>query len=154
MNNPFKIDFRKWVLLLIPTMLRKPVVYHFIYVVILPIVSVYRSFYIRRMNNNFYARYDSSYGNIQRMLNLMFPSEVGNIVVKPSVTSEVLYDKVYVTDSHTAPHSAFVGQSYIDKSVTQKLFDVVLPSDLQSQKQQIANLVGRYSLPGYGFNIY
>ena len=155
MNNPFRIDFRKWVLMLLPTTLRKHVLYHFVYMAILPIASVYRSFAVRRMNDNFYARYDSSNGNIQRMLNILFPSESGKIVVRLSVTTDLEYKKVYVTDSWQNPNSAFVGESYIDKPMPQKLFDVVLPSDLQDEetKKQISTIVGRYALPGYGFNI-
>ena len=156
MNNPFKIDFRKWALMLIPTMLRKHVLYHFVYVAISPIVSVYRSFYVRRINDNFYARYDSSNGNIQRVLNILFPSEIGKIVVRLSSTSDLEYKKIYVTDSWQKPNSAYVGESYIDGAVPQKLFDVVLPSDLKDDetKKRISTIVGRYALPGYGFNIY
>lgn len=155
-SNPFKIDFRKWVLMLIPTMLRKPVLYHFVYVATLPIVSVYRSFAARRMNNNLFARYDSSNGNIQRMLNILFPSEVGSVIVRPSTTAEVQDKRVYLTTSIPSEYTpAIVGESYIDKELAQNLFEVVLPSDLKNDetKKQISVIVSRYALPGYTFNI-
>lgn len=157
MSNTFRIDIKRWALLLLPTALRKKTLFRLICAMLAPLMRIYDSFYSRRGNNIIYARCDSSYGNIQRMLNTLFPSEQGNISVVPAVTSAVAYDKRYVTTLRTANGAAFVGDSYIDRAITQKLFDVILPSDLAAdseKKAQIANIVGRYALPGYGFNIY
>lgn len=142
--------------MLLPTQLRKAVLYHLVYVMIVPIVRVYRTFAQRRMTNNFYATYDSSYGNIARMLNILFPSEVGTITVTPATTTDVELDKMYITTDKSTAGSIFIGECYIDKSKTQKLFNVTLPSDLKSntqKKKQIDTIVSMYALPGYGYNI-
>ena len=157
MGNSFRIDIRRLALLMLPTVLRKKVLFRLICAMLSPLMRVYGSFYSRRDNNIIYARCDSSYGNIQRMLNTLFPSEQGSISVVPAVTTDVAYDKRYVTTLRTATGAAFVGDSYIDRAIAQKLFDVILPPDLAAdseKKAQIANIVGRYALPGYGFNIY
>lgn len=157
MSNTFRIDIRRLALLLLPTALRKKVLFRLICAMLSPLMRVYGSFYSRRGNNIIYARCDSSYGNIQRMLNILFPSGQGSISVVPAVTTDVAYDKRYVTTLRTATGAAFVGDSYIDRAIAQKLFDVILPADLAAdseKKAQIANIVGRYALPGYGFNIY
>lgn len=157
MSNTFRIDIKRWALLLLPTALRKKTLFRLICAMLAPLMRIYDSFYSRRGNNIIYARCDSSYGNIQRMLNTLFPSGQGSISVVPAVTTDVAYDKRYVTTLRTATGAAFVGDSYIDRAIAQKLFDVILPSDLAAdseKKAQIANIVGRYALPGYGFNIY
>lgn len=152
MNNPFKIDFRKWLLLLTPTVLRKKTLYHYFYTFFAPIVSLYRTFYRNRALNNFYAKYDTSLGNLQRMLNILYPSETSQIIIVTTENSDVQYMKKYVTIERE-DKSAYVGIDYIDKPTSQKLFKVTVPSDLQSKKDEIAKTVERYTLPGYGFKI-
>lgn len=152
MNRPFVIDFRKWVLMLFPPRLRKPVLYHLVYRMLTPVASMFSSFKLRRETNLLYAKYDSSYGNIERMLNVLFPSEEGKIKVRKADMSEVLLNRVYVTVEQSGM-SAYVGQSYIDKAVPQPLFDVIVPNDIKSKAGQISDVVGRYCLPGYGYRI-
>lgn len=153
MEQPFKIDFRKWVLLLLPTPLRKSVLYHFIWCLLVPIVRIYRAFWMRRQTDNFYAKYDSSYGNIERMLNILFPSDEGIILVQESDNTQPEVKGTYVFVDRTEPNAAFVGVSYIDAEITQNLFDVIVPDDLEDQKDKIGEVVADYALPGYGFNI-
>lgn len=156
MSYTFNLDIRRWVMLVLPPVLRKPVLCRFLFAAVAPLRSIYTSFSQRRASNLIYARCDSSYGNIKRTLNTLFPSDDGEISVVPAETTEVEYEKVYVMQSRAEQGAAFVGESYIDRAIPQKLFDVILPPDLyedEGKKTQIAGIVGRYALPGYGFNI-
>lgn len=152
MNNPFQIDFRKWALLLLPTPLRRQTLFQFLSVLLSPLISLYNIFAKRRDNDNIYARYDSSAGNIQRMLNILFPSGEGRIIVRTIDPTEVEYQRIYITTNPTS-NSAYVGKSYIDMAVAQMLFEVIIPSDLLPKKDEINDVVSRYALPGFGYNI-
>lgn len=157
MNKPFDIDFKRWLLLLLPTPLRKKVLVRLMYVMMRPIGRLHGIFLSNRDTDNFFAKYDSSYGNLKRMLNSLFPSQDGEIDVREADTTELEYQRVYVTQDRMEYGSAFVGQSYIDKAKAQKLFDVILPDDVKSDTEkvkEINSIVSRYALPGYGFNIY
>lgn len=154
-NRAYILDLRKWVLLLLPTALRRDALYHLVYVLVVPLVTVYRSFYQRRQTSLFYARYDSGRGNIERMLNILFCGGYDHsnrqIEVANAITTSIEYEHVYVTTA-VEDDSAIVG-GYIDSPKPQDLVEVRVPAALMGQQDKIGKLVGNYLLPNVGFKI-
>lgn len=156
-GNIFKVDLRYWLIGWLPIALRKPVLVHLLWRIFAPVWTIYKSFYRKRSEDNFYARYDSGKGNVERMLNILFDNEERDIVVlnyentiarRPIYLNEALGENSAVVSS-----SSLVYNSYIEGEMVQKAFAILVPGRLRAQVENIRAKATMYVLPGMGFDI-
>ncbi|MDR0834612.1 MAG: hypothetical protein LBN93_10605 [Candidatus Symbiothrix sp.] len=94
----FQIDYKKLVLLLLPTMLRREVVYAFLKAMTAPVISLYNQFTSNRDNNLYRLQISGQVCYLRRLLNDAFPSANGNIRIEEGSTSgnwQYAYDEDY-----------------------------------------------------------
>lgn len=156
-ENIFKLDLRKFLVLWLPTPLRKPVLVHLLWCALLPLWTAFQVFYRKRLENVFYARYDSGKGNIERMLNILFDSQLRGIKIesggnaikrRPIYLFEKLKEGAAVVSS-----SSLVNDSYIEREQVQVAFCILVPRRLKNQVDNIRSKANLYVLPGMGFTI-
>lgn len=162
----FKLNIDKLNLLLLPAVLRKPVIYGFCKAFSKPIKSIYMRFMARRQEILFTLKYDSGKYNIERYLNRSF-SDGGNDVYitfyegkKGTYLSQTLPFCITETSHKGECTGIYLGSVnpvyvpfYIDATAKIPDFVVNVPSYLSSRVSEINNSVSKLALPGYTFSI-
>lgn len=157
----FKVNIDKLNLLVLPTMLRKPMLYAICKALSSPIKTIYDSFMARRKSTLFALKYDSSKYSIERYLNLAFSDGGMDIYITnvrdtrakglPQFIPFYMRDDVYgTTQRKYMPHSM---PFFIDSIAKTADFTVYVPSTLSSQVDNIRAAVDRLKLPPYTFEV-
>lgn len=76
MNRVFEIDFKKLIVLLLPTFLRKPVLFSLLKALIRPVVILYDDFKTQRTKNLYRANHNGQVCYLRKMLNDYFDNDL------------------------------------------------------------------------------
>jgi hypothetical protein len=82
MEHIFNINYKRLVLLSLPTFLRKPLLVAFLHAAVAPATSLYRLFMINRINNLYRLRMNAQVCYLRKVLNDAFPSVNGAIQIR------------------------------------------------------------------------
>jgi hypothetical protein len=84
MEKIFEINYKRLVLLLLPTFLRRSMIVAFLHAMTAPVVTLYNSFIAARKNNLYRLRMNGQVCYLRRLLNDAFPSANGAIRIDNS----------------------------------------------------------------------
>jgi hypothetical protein len=84
MERIFNINYKRMVLLSLPTFLRRPLLVAFLHAAVAPATSLYRLFMLNRTNNLYRLRMNAQVCYLRKMLNDAFPSADGGIKIRDS----------------------------------------------------------------------
>ena len=157
----FEIDYKRLIVLLLPTFLRKETTVTFLRIMTLPVVSLYNQFTTNRNANLYRLQNNGQVCYLRRLLNDAFPEANGKIQIKDgTATGNWLYawDKDYdpynyyllIADSGTM----FWNKDTILEGVSN--FTVVVPASFAGKTNDIAkiiSLVNEYKLLSKSYNI-
>lgn len=158
----FRLNIDKLNLLMLPTFMRKPVMYAFCKVFSRPLKSVYDGFLARRAAVLFLLKYDSGKYNIERYLNLSFGDGGQDIFITNNGGPERPYLTEYLP--FTLLPSEYRGEVvrtylthelpfYIDTITRGVDFTVHIPSSMHGRLEDIRATVAGLALPSYAFDI-
>ena len=158
----FKLNIDKLNLLVLPTFLRKPVMYAFCGVFSKPLKSIFGRFLTRRAEVLSLLKYDSGKYNIERYLNKSFGDGGTDIYITNESGRPLSYLTQYIP--FTIVSDAYAGNVtrsyltqtipfYIDPIERGKDFTVHIPSSMHGQRSDIEAAVRRLALPSYEFTI-
>ena len=82
MDKVFNISYRKMVVLLLSTFLRRPLLVAFLHAAVAPLTSLHRLFMINRTNNIYRLRMNAQVCYLRKVLNDAFPSVDGAIQIR------------------------------------------------------------------------
>jgi hypothetical protein len=99
MSSVFKIDYKKLPVLLLPTFLRKSVLYRLLKAAIKPVVSLYDAFLTTRNQNNYTINQTGQVCYLRGLLNDAFDAELRRLYVADGEASDwiILYKKSLFT---------------------------------------------------------
>lgn len=162
MNKIFNIDYKRQVLLLLPTFLRKEVLVAFLRAMTAPVVTDYNSFLTNRNNNLYRARMNGQVCYLRRVLNDAFPEANGAIRIEDGVIAgKWLYahdesspEQLFITDEGTVFHD--------ESAMTEGVHDfmVIVPLHLKDKEgedggnyRKLRALLNYYKLPSKSYTI-
>lgn len=158
----FKIDINKLGLLLLPTSLRKPLLYAYTKAVAAPLRTIYSAFMSARERTLFALQYDSSVYNIERYLNIVFSDGGEAIYITLADNSDTAYltkfvpFTLYDPDAYGPVSQIYLTEwlgFYLDAVERGVDFVVHIPAALSGQRDNIAASVRSLALPSYAFQI-
>jgi hypothetical protein len=82
MENVFNISYRKLVVLLLPTFLRRPLMVALLQAAVAPVNTLHRLFMLNRTNNLYRLRMNAQVCYLRKVLNDAFPSATGAIQIR------------------------------------------------------------------------
>ncbi|HOI27093.1 MAG TPA: hypothetical protein PLN63_05295 [Paludibacteraceae bacterium] len=90
--NLYQIDYRKLVALLLPTMLRKPIIIIFLQCATLAVKLRHHDFLSNRDSNMYRLQHNGQVCHLRALLNEAFPTRSTDFIIEDSsVTSEFVY---------------------------------------------------------------
>lgn len=87
MNKVFNIDYKRLIVLLLPTFLRKPVLYSLLKAMISPVISLYDAFLTNRAQNIYKANINGQVCHLRGMLNDNFDNDQRRIYISNGSTN-------------------------------------------------------------------
>jgi len=165
----FDVNWDRLNLLLLPTFLRKPLVFAFLRATTAPIWTIYRYFIANRAETMFILKYDTSKGNLERALNIRFET-TGIYVVNSDLYVD---DTVYLSDENIAFIPFYLGtiidlagiertyfddtlylDFYIDPKIALVDFIIMVPAAIDViYHDEIVRFAQFFTLPGFRFTI-
>lgn len=163
--NVFKINWDRFILLLLPTSLRKPLLFAFLRAALFPLKQVYGQFIRMRENNLFLMKYDTSRRNLELALRIRFNDN--NIYVVNAVYNVGLYLDFYIDDSyirpngfHTKRKTAYLNQYlnfWLEQETMTDDFTIYVPNGTfltnEHHSGEITNFTRLFTLPGFKFSV-
>ncbi len=166
----FDVDWNKLNLLLLPTFLRKKVIYAFLHAVTAPVWTLYNLFYAKRLETLFLLRYDTSKRNVEIVLCKKFECE-GIYIINNNAVDDALYlsdnedETVYLPDFLS--EQGYIVQVetiylddetylpfYIDGEIKTADFTIMVPNDVYSvYASEIRSYAELFALPGFMFDV-
>jgi hypothetical protein len=160
MNKIFEINYKKLVLLLLPTFLRRELLVSFLHAMTAPVVSLYDLFINNRKNNLYRLRMNGQVCYLRRLLNDAFPEAHGAIQIESSKT---IGQWQYAWDKEYDPYMRYLlitneGTVFLDKSaILQSVngFVVSVPRALHNinNDAKLRSLLNAYKLLGKSYTI-
>ena len=158
----FEVDWDKLNLLLLPTFLRKPLLFAFLKAATAPVWTTYRHFYESRTETLFLLRYDTSKGNVERVLRKKFEDE-GIYIVNNNNVDNALYldfyldgyvnEQGYVVETQTAYLDRYL-DFYLDPPMLKADFTIMVPTETFSAfESEIRRYAAMFVLPGFLFEV-
>ncbi|MBF2708790.1 hypothetical protein [Flavobacterium soyangense] len=150
----YKIDFDKLILLLLPTFLRKPVLFGYLKSLVAPITSLYHRWSLLRDDNLEILKYNSQRCYLRGALNDRYDPDERRITI--SNTSNKVQDYIYTFGENT-PVS--LGTMFIESAFnyagTTVDFIVNVPQQIIAMKKQpaIEATIEFYALAGKSYKI-
>jgi hypothetical protein len=149
----YKIDFDKLILLLLPTFLRKPVLFGYIRALIAPIASLHYKWSRMRVDNIVKMSYNSQRCYLRKALNDKYDTDLRRITIDGTLGVE--QDYIY-TPAENSP--VFLGVMYLEQDfnyVSSKVdFLVNVPREIMNFKlNEIVATLEFYKLPGKQYQI-
>ena len=162
MARYFEVDWDKLNLLLLPTFLRKPVLFAFLKAATAPVWTIYTRFFNQRTETLFLLRYDTSKGNVERVLRIKFNDD-GIYIINNNNVDNALYLDFYL-DGYLS------GQGYVVETITAYLeeylpfelevpvmkpdFTIMVPlSTYNESADEIRRYAAHFVLPGFYFDV-
>lgn len=154
----FRIDFDRLIALLLPTFLRRPVIYSVLHAAVSQLKVLYESFCTARKEHNYHLTHNGQVCYLQAVLNDHFKSSMGSIeIVTAESDGEWLYAisesgvqiPLVISEDHNAADGAKVAllsdEAYLN--IPQNEFIVSVPADIyDSSLKDIEALVNKYKL--------
>jgi hypothetical protein len=151
MEQVFNISYRKLVVLLLPTFLRRPLLVAFLHACVAPIVTLHRLFMVNRTNNLYRLRMNAQVCYLRKALNDAFPSVNGAIQIRDAdrggkwmfaYDQDVDHTALIIEDSGTM----FYGRAAIIEQAAG--FEVVVPPLLKTPNNdtKLRVLLNQYKL--------
>jgi hypothetical protein len=167
--NLFKVNWDRLNVLLLPTFLRKPLLFAFLKATTAPIWTIYKKFFDNRNETMFILKYDTSKGNLERSLNTRFETD-GIYVVNTEVyvdervflsDDDILHIEFYIgeiTDLTTVERTYFDDTLWIDFYIDPKIaladFIIMVPAGVDAIfHDQIVRFAQFLTLPGFKYSI-
>ena len=158
----FKVDWDKLNLLLLLTFLRKPLLFVFLKAVTAPVWTIYRHFADQRNETLFLLRYDTSKGNVERVLRKKFEDE-GVYIVNNNNVDNVLYldfyldgylsEQGYVVETVPAYLDQYL-DFYLETTILKADFTIMVPADtFNAFENEIRRYAAMFVLPGFRFDV-
>lgn len=159
--NWYKIDYYRLVRLLLPTMLRKPVIQSFLDAMVTPVKTLYNAFNTYRKEADYKLNHNSQVCYLQAVLNDSFDDDKRRIYIADAPIEEwsrflwkEAEDRPLMLTSETAgvfmlQSERFIGANSLD-------FIVCIPTDLNLDKNDIIKmnaLIRYYKLAGKRYEI-
>jgi hypothetical protein len=153
MGKIFEINYKRLVLLLLPTFLRKETLVAFLHVETTPVVTLYNLFLTNRNNNLYRLRMNGQVCYLRRVLNDAFPEAGGAIRIEDGVTAGWW---LYAWDKDYDPYTNYLpitdeGTVFCDKATILEGvsgFTVVVPHAIYSVNNdaKLRSLLNNYKL--------
>ena len=174
MKRFFDIDWDRLNLLLLPTFLRKPLLFAFLKATTAPIWTIYKRFAAQRNETLFLLRYDTSKRNVETVLNRKFETtgiyiinnnSQDNGVYIMDVENEMIYLPVFTREPgldipviiifiKDEGEDATYLNFYIDVQEHTPDFTIMVPSEVHSAHiAEIEQYAALFTLPGFIFNV-
>jgi hypothetical protein len=160
MDKIFEINYKRLVLLLLPTFLRRDVIVAFLRAMTVPVVSLYDLFVNNRKNNLYRLRMNGQVCYLRRLLNDAFPEARGAIQIE---NSKSLGGWLFAWDKDYDPYLKYLliaeeGTIFLDKgAILQSVngFIVSVPRVLHSVNNdaKLRNLLNAYKLLSKSYTI-
>ncbi len=162
--NVFKVNWDRFILLLLPAFLRKPLIFAFLRAALFPLKQVYGQFTRLRENNLFLMKYDTSRRNLEIALRAKFNSE--GIYIENAVYDKGLYTPFYASNYirrpgyHTEIKKAYLPQYakfYLGEPMVKDDFTIYIPEAAfivhEENSGQITDFARLFVLPGFKFSV-
>ena len=158
----FEVDWDRLNLLLLPTFLRKPLLFAFLRAVTAPVWSIYKHFYKSRTETLFLLHYDTSKGNVERVLRIKFEDNGIYIVNNNDVDNALYLDfyldgylsaQGYITETETAYLDEYL-PFYLEVPIMKPDFTVMVPEQtFYARENEIRRYTAMFTLPGFYFDV-
>ena len=149
----YNIDWNRLILLLLPTFLRKPIMFSFIKALIAPMESLHYEWKQRRAANLLKISYNGQKCYLRKALNDVADPELRRIVIQdvPALSSKYLYQPEENLDF-------YLGTMYLDLDYSQQGaavdFTVLVPQEVwNAKKNEINATLEFYTLAGKTYKI-
>lgn len=152
MEHVFNINYRKLVVLLLPTFLRRPLMVAFLHAAVAPVTSLHRLFMLNRTNNLYRLRMNGQVCHLRKVLNDAFPSVDGAIQIRDADRSGRW---MFAHDQDTSDRASLniedAGTVFYDRAAIIEQaagFEVVVPVALKSPNNdtKLRVLLNQYKL--------
>lgn len=156
-DKSFQVDFKKLAILLLPTMLRKPVLGSLVQLVISPVSSIHTRFLSYRKDNLYRLQHNGQVCYLQAALNDKFDPIDKRIVITDADVVEVGF--IYWREEERLEgvpmrlDGAYIVSSRGYSGVDGFDFIVKVPAEIMNNEQQIRALVNVFKLAGKQFDI-
>lgn len=144
----FTIDFKNLILSLLPSVVRRLRLFHFVDALIVPIKGVYNSFYAKRLFNMALANATPQTAKMRYFLNFIFDPILSRIEIVDFEKQTYIY-----LASENKPLYLFTCISNTNVNIANYDFIVRIPSELATQENNIFNYVSAIKLPTKKFRI-
>ena len=159
--NAFRVDFDRLILLLLPTMLRKPLIVAFLRAAIAPLHTIYVNLSRKRDDTLFLLKYDTGKRNVEIALRLRFNDE--GIYIENSVKNEGLYLDFYLDACLQEPgHITVFKTAYLDQYLNFYLDEQQMTDDFTiyvpeltyiTSARAIYDFASFFVLPGFKYSV-
>ena len=159
--NVFNVNFDKLNLELLPTFLRKPLLFAFLQAKTAPIERVWHEFLIHQADIFFLLKYNPSKRNVEIALRRRFNDE--GIFIQNAKPNEGLhldfYLPAYIENAghETQTETAYLNQYlpfYLEKEIPADDFTIFVPKlTYITNRQAIFDFAGFFVLPGFRYSI-
>jgi hypothetical protein len=149
----YRVNFDKLILLLLPTFLRKPVLFGFVRALIAPIASLHYKWLIMRDENLIKLSYNSQRCYLRKALNDKYDPELRRITIDG--TLETTQDYIYTSAENL---DVYLGVMYLEQDFNYSNstvdFLVNVPGQLLNDKiNEITATINFYKLPGKSYKL-
>jgi len=159
--NVFRVDFDRFILLLLPTFLRKPRIFAFLRAAIAPLHALHADFSRKRDNTLFLLKYDTSKRNVELALRKRFND--GGIYIDNAVKNEGLYLDFYLDAYLQEPgYNTVIKTAYLDLYLDFYLDEQQMTDDFTiyvpeltylTSAQAIYEFASYFVLPGFKYSV-
>jgi hypothetical protein len=160
MDKIFEINYKRLVLLLLPTFLRKELLVAFLHTATTPVAALYNLFLTKRQNNLYRLRMNGQVCYLRRVLNDAFPEANNAIRIEDGITTGRW---LYAYDADNNPFINYLlitddGTVFCDKSTILEGvsgFTVVVPRALYNinNDAKLRSLLNAYKLLSKSYTI-
>jgi hypothetical protein len=149
----YSVDFKKLVLLLLPTFLRKPVLPAFLKAAITPMAEIHRRFLTLKKEWDYRLNHDGKVWSLEKVLNDKFDSFLRRIYITDTEYQDDVYvgnrdnrEQVHVSSGEDDGSTIHIGVApqYLQRAD----FIVHLPHLLLSEEIAIKNTIDTYKIAG------
>ncbi|MDR3350698.1 MAG: hypothetical protein LBN98_03485 [Prevotellaceae bacterium] len=159
MSRIFEINYKRLVLLLLPTFLRKELLVAFLRAATAPEVTLHNSFLVNRKNNLYRLRMNGQVCYLRKVLNDAFPEAGGGIWIEDGeITGHWVYawdddqERVLLAYDLNTDHATRVwDEAVIMDNVNN--FIVFCPEKIRSFEIKIKSVLNTYKLLSKSYNI-
>lgn len=148
----YKVDFDKLILLLLPTFLRKPILFSYIKALVSPIASLHYSWLQMRDANLKKLSYNGQRCYLRGVLNDQFDSDLRRIYIQdvPELSSNYIYTPEENLDYYL--DTMFIDLDFTEAGETVD-FVVYVPNELMNKINEITAILEFYTLAGKQYKI-